>query len=154
MANTQNRGIGRLSLLGATLIWGSSFIILKSTLDSVPTLWVLALRFTGSALLRALLVSPFPQGVPASAWWSIAYLCFMCTGVCFLLQTIGQKHTPPQTASIILTLESVFGTLLSVLFYHEHLSFKTAAGFVLIFVAVLISETKLSFLKPRSAKRA
>ena len=86
--------------------------------------------------------------------WSIAYLCFMCTGVCFLLQTIGQKHTPPQTASIILTLESVFGTLLSVLFYHERLSFKTAAGFVLIFVAVLISETKLSFLKPRSAKRA
>lgn len=75
-------------------------------------------------------------------------------GVCFLLQTIGQKHTPPQTASIILTLESVFGTLLSVLFYHERLSFKTAAGFVLIFVAVLISETKLSFLKPRSAKRA
>ena len=48
----------------------------------------------------------------------------------------------------------MFGTLLSVLFYHERLSFKTAAGFVLIFVAVLISETKLSFLKPRSAKRA
>ena len=55
MANTQNRGIGRLSLLGATLIWGSSFIILKSTLDSVPTLWVLALRFTGAALLMALI---------------------------------------------------------------------------------------------------
>ena len=71
----------------------------------------------------------------------------MCTGICFLLQTIGQKHTSPQTASIILTLESVFGTLLSVIFYHERLSLKTATGFLLIFAAVLISETKLSFLR-------
>ena len=55
MANTQNSRLGRLSLLGATLIWGSSFIILKSTLDSVPTLWVLAFRFTGAALLMALI---------------------------------------------------------------------------------------------------
>ena len=35
MANTQNPRLGRMSLLGATLIWGSSFIILKSTLNSV-----------------------------------------------------------------------------------------------------------------------
>ena len=55
MANTQNPRLGRLSLLGATLIWGSSFIILKSTLNSVPTLWVLAFRFTGAALLMALI---------------------------------------------------------------------------------------------------
>lgn len=292
MANGQNRRLGRASLLGATLIWGSSFIILKSTLDSVPTLWVLALRFTGAAALMALIgwkelkqldlqylkkgavlgtalfaaytlqtfgleyttpgknafltatycvlvpfmwwaftkkrpdaynlgaalvciigmalvsldgdlslglgdglticcgifyalhiiltsravegrspvllsmvqfavaglwcwvtapmVSAFPTGVPASAWWSIAYLCFMCTGICFLLQTIGQKHTTPQTASIILTLESVFGTLLSVIFYREQLSLKTLTGFVLIFIAVLISETKLSFIRTKA----
>lgn len=55
MANGQNRRLGRASLLGATLIWGSSFIVLKSTLDSVPTLWVLALRFTGAAALMALI---------------------------------------------------------------------------------------------------
>ena len=55
MANTPNRRLGRASLLGATLIWGSSFIILKSTLDTVPTLWVLALRFTGAALLMAVI---------------------------------------------------------------------------------------------------
>jgi len=102
--------------------------------------------------IAAPFVSAFPQNVPSSAWWSIAYLCFMCTGICFLLQTIGQKHTSPQTASIILTLESVFGTLLSIIFYHEQLSLKTAMGFVLIFAAVLISETKLSFLKARGAE--
>ena len=47
--------LGRLALLGATLLWGSSFVVLKATLDSVPTLWILAIRFTGAALLLSLL---------------------------------------------------------------------------------------------------
>ena len=96
--------------------------------------------------ISAPISAPFPTAVPASAWISIAYLCIMCTGVCYLLQTIGQKYTSPQTSSILLTLESVFGTLISVVFYHEQLTVRELAGFVLIFAAVLISETKLEFL--------
>lgn len=284
--------IGRLALICATLLWGSSFVVLKTTLDSVPTLWVLAIRFTGAAVLMGLgsikslrhidrdclksgammglalyaaytlqtfglqfttpgknafltatycvitpflwwaftrrrpdgsnllaavvcitgmaLVSlsgdlsiglgesltmccgffyalhiiftsrsvekygvgvlttlqfataallcwitapisaPFPESIPSSAWLSIGYLCVFCTGACYLLQTIGQKYTSPQTSSILLTLESVFGTLISVIFYHEQLTLREVAGFVLIFLAVIISETKLEFLRKRS----
>ena len=64
------------------------------------------------------------------------------------MQTFGQKYTSPQTSSIILTLESVFGTLISVIFYHEALTVREICGFALIFIAVLISETKLAFLRP------
>ena len=284
--------LGRLALLGTTIIWGSSFIILKNTLNSLPTLWILAFRFSGAALIMALaankqlktldrrafkyglamgaalycaytlqtygllyttpgknafltatycvivpflwwaffkkrpdrynvaaalvcivgmalvslegdlslglgdaltmccglfyalhiivssrglekyavlplttvqlattavlcwitapVASPFPQSVPASAWLSVAYLCVMCTGACYFLQALGQKYTSAQSASIILTLESVFGTLFSVAFYHEQLTLKTVSGFVLIFAAVLISETKLAFLRRRA----
>ena len=284
--------LGRLALLGTTIIWGSSFIILKNTLNSLPTLWILAFRFSGAALIMALaanrqlktldrrafkyglamgaalycaytlqtygllyttpgknafltatycvivpflwwaffkkrpdrynvaaalvcivgmalvslecdlslglgdaltmccglfyalhiivssrglekyavlplttvqlattavlcwitapVASPFPQSVPASAWLSVAYLCVMCTGACYFLQALGQKYTSAQSASIILTLESVFGTLFSVAFYHEQLTLKTVSGFVLIFAAVLISETKLAFLRRRT----
>ena len=63
-----------------------------------------------------------------------------------MLQTFGQKHTPPSTAAIILTLESVFGAAFSVLINQEVITAKLFAGFALIFVAVLISETKLGFL--------
>ena len=110
------------------------------------------LQFATAALLcwvTAPFSAPFPAEVPAGAWLSIAYLCVMCTGVCYLLQTIGQKYTSPQTSSILLTLESVFGTLISVIFYHEALTVRELAGFVLIFCAVLISETKLGFLRRR-----
>ena len=75
----------------------------------------------------------------------------MCTAVCFLLQTIGQKYTPPTSSSVILTLESVFGTAFSVMLGQEELSLRLVLGFVLIFCAVLISETKLSFLKRKKS---
>ena len=53
--DTSRRGaLGRLALIGATLLWGSSFVVLKTTIDSVPTLWVLAIRFTGAAVLMGI----------------------------------------------------------------------------------------------------
>ena len=53
--DTSRRGaLGRLALIGATLLWGSSFVVLKTTIDSVPTLWVLAIRFTGAAILMGI----------------------------------------------------------------------------------------------------
>ena len=42
---------GRLALLTAALIWGSSFIIMKDTLDNIPVYQLLAIRFTLASLL-------------------------------------------------------------------------------------------------------
>lgn len=287
MKNKAN--IGRLALIATTLIWGSSFVILKSTLDSITPLWVLAIRFGGAALIMliaclpklkkldkqyikggavmglclafayilqtyglvyttpgknafltatycilvpflywaiagtkpdkfnisaaivclvgmgfvclgndlsinigdmlticcglfyglhiiatsravegrdaliltmlqfffgglvclagAAIFEPVPTDIPSSSWASIAYLTFMCTGLCFFLQTIGQKYTPPSQVAVILTLESVFGTAISVALGQENLTFGIVLGFCLIFCAILTSETKLSFLK-------
>ena len=65
---------------------------------------------------------------------------------------VGQKYTPAPTAAVILTLESVFGTLLSIALGKEHLTLEILIGFVLIFAAVFISETKLEFLKRKKSK--
>lgn len=64
---------------------------------------------------------------------------------------IRAKYTPPTTAALLLTLESVFGTLFSVAFYYEPLESRVIVGFALILVAILISETKLKFLRRRMA---
>lgn len=79
--------------------------------------------------------------------FSLAYMAIGCTAVALLFQTIGQKHTHPSAAAIILSFESVFGVIFSIIFYHETVTLKLAGGFALIFLSVLISETKLSFLK-------
>ena len=72
----------------------------------------------------------------------------MCTAVSFGLQAFGQKYSPPSQTAVIMTLESVFGAAISVLFFNEQLTVKLFFGFLIMFIAVLISETKLSFLRP------
>lgn len=76
----------------------------------------------------------------------VLYLSVMCTAVALLLQNIGQKYTDPSSASIILGCESIFGVILPVAIGIESLTVKSFIGFVLIFIAILISETKLSFI--------
>lgn len=44
---------GQLLLLSATVVWGSSFIILKETIKTVPALYVIGVRFLSSAILLA-----------------------------------------------------------------------------------------------------
>ena len=86
--------LGRLALLGTTIIWGSSFIILKNTLNSLPTLWILAFRFSGAALIMALAANrqlktldrrAFKYGLAMGAALYCAYT----------LQTYGLLYTTP-----------------------------------------------------------
>jgi len=72
------------------------------------------------------------------------YLGVFATAIALLFQSIGQKYTPASQASIILSLEGVFGVILSVLLYKEIVTPKLAAGFAVIFLSVLISETKMN----------
>ena len=77
----------------------------------------------------------------------LAYLCVMATTVALLFQNVGQIWSDPASASVILSLESVFGVLFSVVCYGDEVSVKMLCGFALIFVAVVCSETKFSFLR-------
>ncbi len=88
----------------------------------------------------------FPVRVSNKALWSLLYLAVLPTSLALLLQNVGQQGTDPASASLILSLEAVFGVLFSVVFYGEQLSAKLIVGFLLIFVAIVISETKLAFL--------
>ena len=84
---------------------------------------------------------------------SLLYLGIASTMVGFLLQNIGQKYTEPSTAALLLSMESVFGVLFSVLMLGEVLSVRMAYGCILIFVAIIISETKIEFLQGRRLKK-
>lgn len=80
----------------------------------------------------------------------VGYLAIMCTAGALFLQNFGQKYANPTGAAVILTFEAVFGALFSLLLGREDgFSFWRGLGFVLVFVAVVISETKLSFLRKK-----
>ena len=58
MTDKKKRFIGRGALITTTLIWGTSFVILKSALDDVTPLWALFFRFSGAAVLMLLFAVP------------------------------------------------------------------------------------------------
>ena len=63
-----------------------------------------------------------------------------------VVQNVGQSIVEPATAALLLSLESVFAVIFSVVFYHEVLTPRVIVGFALIFAAVLVSEVLPSFL--------
>ncbi len=93
-----------------------------------------------------LLFEDIPTKWNADSIISLVYLAVFATAVALLLQNVGQKYTHPAPAAIIMSLEAVFGALFSVIFYKEVITTRLFIGFCFIFVAIIISETKLSFL--------
>jgi len=103
---------------------------------------VAVLTFIGAALFETA-----PSVITSTDIWSVVFLTVVCTAGCLLLQAFGQKYTPPSQSAVILTLESVFGALASVLLFHEILTPRLTLGFALTFIAVVISETKFGFIR-------
>ena len=86
--------IGRACLIGATLLWGSSFVVLKTTLDTVPTLWVLAIRFTGAALLLGLAFIKQLRTIDRGCL-KAGLLMGLALYAAYTLQTFGLERTTP-----------------------------------------------------------
>ena len=89
-----------------------------------------------------------------SLWASIGYSGVLSCGVAYTLQIVGQKYTDPTSASILMSLESVFATLTTVILVAcgwdltgGALSSRELFGCVLMFAAILLVQ-----LPEKSAK--
>ena len=94
---------------------------------------------------------PGPSIFTPDLLFQLGYLTVMATTVALLFQNVGMVWSDPASAAVILSLESVFGVLFSVLFYGDPVSPRLLVGFGLIFIAVLCSETKFSFLRKKNS---
>ena len=88
------------------------------------------------------LESPSVSGL-LSAWMTIAYAGILSSGVGFTLQFVAQKDTDPTTATLIMSLESVFAAVSGCLFLNEVLLPKEILGCILVFVAVILAQVPL-----------
>ena len=115
------------------------------------------LQFAGVAIwswICAICTGGLPTGgLPGKAWLVLLYLAVAATTLALLFQNVGQKYTNPSAAAVLLALEAPFGVLFSVLFAQERPTAPMVFGFVLIFVSIICSETKFSFLTEKKLKK-
>jgi drug/metabolite transporter (DMT)-like permease len=100
--------------------------------------------------LLSLLYTQDAVTLSAKGSFAVIYLGVLSTTVAFLIQNIAQKYVNATKTAIILSTEAVFGTLSSIVFLGESLNLKMIAGCVIIFTAIIVAETKLSFIKGKS----
>ncbi len=75
-----------------------------------------------------------------SVWFPILYAGVFSAGIGYTLQIIGQKHTAPEIASLILSLESVFALLFGALILSERMTSYELIGSAIIFIAVITAQ--------------
>ena len=97
------------------------------------------------AVIAVLIQGDIPTTFEKEALYSIIYLAVFSTTIAYVCQNIAFQYTTATKGAIILSLESFFGMLLSVLFLHEVLTGRMIIGAALIMIAILITELKPSF---------
>lgn len=149
-------GVGILSLSGG---WGMSAGDILTVLSGIPCamnmvltaivsknrnvlllttieLWVVTI-FAG---LFVVFGSGFPAEYPMGAVGGIVYLGLVATALCLFMQSYGLKYAEPAIGGMLISLESVFGVVFSVLIYHEKITFRMIVGFAVIFLAIILSQ--------------
>ena len=71
---------------------------------------------------------------------SIAYSGIMSSAVAFTLQILGQQKTEPTIATMIMSLESVFGVLTAMIVLSQVPSAREAIGCILMFTAIIVAQ--------------
>ena len=146
-------GLGDVLVLGCGLVFAVHIVMLGVYVKDYDPVVLTIFQFLIGGIVSWVLhffTHSGPIFFTADTLANLLYIAIFPTCVAMLFQSFAQQHINPSTVGIILCLESVFGVAFSVLFYNERLSARMVAGFAAIFVSIIVSETRLSFLRPRA----
>lgn len=111
------------------------------------------IQFSVSAVLNTAFAFIFESGIPFSLVLEnilpLIYLGVASSGIAYTLQIIGQKNTSPAVASMILSLESVFGVIGAAIFLKEKLLLREYIGCAIVALAVMLAEIDFNALALR-----
>ena len=84
----------KLALLFATIIWGSSFFIMKNAVEQIPTPYLLGIRFAIAAVLLAVVFAGRLKQINKEYLWQSAIIG-LCLYLAYFVQTLGLARTTP-----------------------------------------------------------
>ncbi len=134
---------GDFIVLVGAFFWASHVLVIDHFTPYVDGVKLSIIQFIVCGVLGTVAMFIFERpsmGAISSAAIPILYAGVMSAGVGFTFQILGQRHTSPTVASLILSLESVFSAVFGFLLLHEIMSPRELLGCALLFVAVIISQ--------------
>ena len=138
--------IADITAILCAVMFALQIVLISISIDKISSirLAVLQIYISGfTSLLFAIFIEEPPDllALPSNIIYSLIYLSVACTGIAYLLQNIAQKFINPSKASLIMSLESFLGAFFGIIFLSEPLTRNLVVGGILIFLAILVSET-------------
>lgn len=96
----RNNLIGQLLLLAATVVWGSSFAILKETINEVPKIYVIGVRFIACGIIVVLIFIKKLIKIDKKTLVHGLILGAIVAGA-YLTQTYGLSYSSPSTNAFL-----------------------------------------------------
>lgn len=142
-AGDMTMGVGEILLILCAVAFSGHIMVIDNFSPHVDGVRLSCLQFFVCGLI-CLVIALFTEDISLATlkqcWIPIAYSGIMSAGAGYTLQILGQARTEPTTASLLMSLESVFSVLSGWLLIGEKLSAPELLGCGLVFAGVILAQ--------------
>ncbi len=140
------------ALFFALHVYFTGYFLFKGSDAIRLTITQMAMASLCSIVLYVFTTGFTPMSVPTEGLLAVFYMGVISTTGSFLLQTVSQKYVNQTKAVVILSMESVFGTMAAFILLGERLSLRMFVGCGIILCGVLLSELGANLFKNKLNK--
>ncbi len=137
-----------LLVLVCALLFAFHIMVIDRFVDRCDGVRMSCIQFFTVGVIALVLALIFDRGVTAEGVFRntlpILFLGIGSSGIAYTLQILGQKGAHPAVASVLFSMESVFGVLGGVLVLRERMQAREIVGCVIVFVAVILSQLPIT----------
>ena len=137
-------GVGDLWTMLCAVLFAGQIVATEYIVREVDYKVLLFVQFTVAAIVSLVVFLVLDGGretvLTLGGVGSIMYLGVLSTCVCYVMQTSAQRYVTSNTASMILSLESLFGAAFSVMLGYDEPGLKLIIGGGLVMLAILLPE--------------
>ena len=142
--------IGDLLTLGCALMFAVQITFVDMFVQDIDILRLNTIQAFVCTLLSAIVMVfvEEPTWAAVSACWiPLLHTGILSMGIAYALQILGQRDIEPTTASLIMSLESVFAVIFGALILKETMTSWETIGCILVFIAVILSQIPIESKK-------
>ena len=135
-------GWGEILTILATVFWAIHILGVAYGAPRISVVAFVQLQMTVCAVLSlaASFIFERPELFPGwEATGAVLWTGIMGGVVAYVLMALGQRHTPPTLAGVLMSLEAVFALIVSIIVGYDSLTWRTFFGFMLVFVGTTIA---------------
>ena len=137
-----------LLVLICALLFALHITVIDRFVDRCDGVRMSCIQFFTVGVIGTVLALIFDRGVSAALVFQntlpILFLGIGSSGIAYTLQILGQKEAHPAVASVLFSMESVFGVVGGALVLGEKLSERELLGCAIVFVAVILSQLPIT----------